>query len=94
MDNKMDNEELHKLLDQLHDEINNAGTVDEKGNQLLRDLDGDIRALLERSEGLSGHSESSLIERLESALDHFEVTHPDLTMLISRLLESLSNAGI
>jgi hypothetical protein len=90
----MENNELRKLLDQIHDEINNANSVDEKGRELLRDLDGDIRALLERSENTPEQTPFSLNQRLQSALDHFEVTHPDLTMLISRLLESLSNAGI
>jgi len=90
----MDNNELRKLLNQLHDEINITGTVDEKSSELLRDLDGDIRALLERSEGTLVQLHPSLVQRLEGALEHFEVTHPDLTMLISRLLESLSNAGI
>jgi hypothetical protein len=90
----MENSELRKLLDQLHDEINNASSVDEKGRELLRDLDGDIRALIDRSEGIPEQTQSSLTQRLQSALDHFEVTHPDLTMVISRLLESLSNAGI
>ncbi len=46
MDNKIDRE----LLQQLHDEINKTQTVDDKGKELLRDLDGDIRELLERSE--------------------------------------------
>ena len=46
----MENEELRKLLQQLHDEIEKTQTVDEKGTEILSDLDGDIRALLERSE--------------------------------------------
>ena len=90
----MDNNELRKLLNQLHDQINITESVDEKSSEVLRDLDGDIRALLERSEGTPVQLHPSLVQRLEGALDHFEVTHPDLTMLISRLLESLSNAGI
>jgi hypothetical protein len=31
---------------------------------------------------------------MEEGLSHFEATHPALTTLLSRLLESLSNAGI
>jgi predicted ATPase len=31
---------------------------------------------------------------MEEGLDHFEVTHPTLTILLSRLLEALSNVGI
>jgi hypothetical protein len=90
----MENKELRKLLDQLHTEINNTTSIDDKGRELLRDLDGDIRELLERSETSPGLAHSSLVQRLQKTLDHFEVTHPDLTMLISRLLESLSTAGI
>ena len=90
----MDNKELRKLLHQLHDEIKNTQTVDEKGNELLRDLEGDLRALLERSEGNPVELHPSIVQWLEGALNHFEATHPDLTMLISKLLDSLSNAGI
>jgi hypothetical protein len=94
MDNKMDDKELRKKLHQLHDEIENTKAVDEKGRKLLRDLEGDISALLERSEETAVQVHPSIIRRLEGALDHFEVTHPELTMLISRLLDSLSAAGL
>jgi hypothetical protein len=90
----MDNDELRKHLQQLHDEINNAGTVDEKGSELLRDIEGDINALLERSGENPVQVHPSIVPRLESALSYFEVTHPTLTTVISRLLDSLSNAGI
>jgi hypothetical protein len=90
----MDNEELSRLLQQLHDEIEITRTVDDKDNELLRDLEGDIRALLERSGENPVQVHPSINQRLESALSQFEVTHPDLTALISRLLDSLSNAGI
>jgi Domain of unknown function (DUF4404) len=90
MDNKIDRE----LLQQLHDEINNTQTVDEKGEELLRDLDGDIRALLERSEEHPTQIRPSIVHTLESTLDHFEITHPELTALVSKLLDTLSNIGI
>jgi hypothetical protein len=90
MDNKIDRE----LLQQLHDEINKTQTVDEKGKELLRDLDGDIRDLLARSEEHPGQAQSSIVQTLESTISHFEVTHPELTVLVSKLLATLSNAGI
>jgi hypothetical protein len=90
MDNKIDRE----LLQQLHDEINNTQTVDEKGRELLQDLDGDIRALLERSEEHPLQIYPSIVQTLESTLSHFEITHPKLTTLVSKLLDTLSNAGI
>ena len=90
----MENEELRKLLQQLHDEIEKTQTVDEKGTEILSDLDGDIRALLERSEEQLTPIQPPIIQRLDAVLLHFEVTHPSLTVMISKLLDTLSNAGI
>jgi hypothetical protein len=90
MDNKIDRE----LLQQLHDEINNTQCIDEKDRELLRNLDGDIRELLERSVETQMEVHPTVIQRLESALSHFEVTHPELTTLISKVVDSLSNAGV
>lgn len=90
----MEDKELRKLLAQLHDEINKTQAVDEKGSDLLRDLEVDITALLERSEENPVQLSPSNTQNLENVLGHFEVTHPSLTTLISKLLEALSNAGI
>lgn len=87
----MDEQALRKLLSQLQNEIKNTQAVDEKGSELLHDLDEDIHKLLERS-GEGEHRAN--IPLLENSLDYFEVTHPELTLLISRLLDFLSNTGI
>jgi Domain of unknown function (DUF4404) len=88
----MDNDQSRKLLQQIHAEINNLQTVDEKDLELLRDLDVDIQALLERSAELPVHP--SVIQRMQTSLSHFEATHPNLTVLISKFLDSLSTAGV
>ena len=90
----MDNKELDDLLHKLHDEIEKTRSIDDKGSKLLRDLEGDIRTLLERSQGGAIQVHPSIQQRLELAVNHFEVSHPDLTTLISNLLDSLSSAGI
>jgi hypothetical protein len=90
----MEDQELRSLLEELHAEIERSETVDEKERELLTHLAVDIRDLLARSEGEENPAESSVVNRLEESIEHFEVTHPDLTMLLSRLLETLSNAGI
>jgi dsDNA-specific endonuclease/ATPase MutS2 len=90
----MENKELDKLLHQLHDEIQKTRSIDDKGSELLRDLDGDIRTLLERSQESPLQLHPSSAQRLELAVTQFEITHPDLTTLISSLLDSLSSAGI
>jgi hypothetical protein len=90
----MENQDLRKLLVQLHDEIGNTQAVDKKGTELLRDLEADINALLERSGEEPVQLHEGNVLNLEDTLSHFEVTHPDLTALISKILEALSNSGI
>ncbi len=81
------------LLQQLHDTINSIDTVDEKGCELLEDLDKDIRLLLERS-GEPTKVHPSVFRRLYETIHYFEITHPDLTDLLAKVMSSLSNAGV
>ena len=79
----MNNQELDDLLAKLHKEIEGIQSVDEKGQDLLRDLSSDIRELLERTE--EKKAAPSMLERMETSIDHFEVTHPELTSALSSL---------
>ena len=88
----MNSQEIDKLLEQLNKEIEGIQPDDEKGQELLRELSADIRELLERAE--SKRPASSVMQRLETSIDHFEVTHPDLTAALSSVFNILSNAGI
>jgi hypothetical protein len=88
----MTSQEIDKLLDQLSKEIEGIQPDDEKGQMLLRELSEDIRELLERAE--SKQPAQSMMSRLETSIDHFEVTHPELTAALSSLFNILSNAGI
>jgi hypothetical protein len=90
----MDDQELRELIEKLHAEIQNTHSVDEKGQELLLHLESDIRGLLAQSGGDGTPVRPSTIRRMEQGLDHFEVTHPTLTILLSKLLEALSNVGI
>ena len=88
----MDNQEIDELLEKLNKEIEGIQPDDEKGQELLRELSADIRELLERAE--SKQPAPSMMQRLEAAIDHFEITHPDLTAALSSASAILSNAGI
>ncbi len=87
----MDTNKLRDLLNQLQNEIQSAETLDDQGYQMLKDLDKDIQALLGRTEE---DSDDTFSARLEDAVYHFEATHPTLTVVISKVLDSLSGAGI
>jgi hypothetical protein len=86
----MSDPELRKLLEQLHSEIENTETVDEKGQELLRDLSEHIRVVLARSE----QPRPVKIEGLEASIEYFEISHPTLTTTLTELLRILGNAGI
>ncbi len=88
----MEQKKLDDLLNQLHKEIEGIESVDEKGRELLRELSLDIERLLKRTESPQ-HSEP-ILKRLERAVQHFEISHPDLTAALANLSAILSNAGI
>lgn len=88
----MTNKNLSELLEQLHDELGKTQAMDEKGRQLLRNLDADIQKLLLRTEGTE--TDESFLKSLQDAIDHFEDSHPALTSALSHMMTILSNAGI
>ena len=84
----MNNQELRDLLQKVHDEIEQTETVDDKGRDLLRDLDDHIRRLINEEPS------SGVVQQLEKSIQHFEVTHPVFVATLSRMMEILSGAGI
>ena len=90
----MDDRELCKLLEQLHAEIEGTKSVDEKERGLLRELDADIRELLERCEAEQVETHPLTLQRFEDAIDSLAVNHPTLTAMLTNISTILSNAGI
>jgi Domain of unknown function (DUF4404) len=88
----MEDKNLSQLLEELHAELAKTKAVDDKGRELLRDLKADIQNLLQDSE--EAGADDSMLERLEDSIDHFEESHPDLTSMLSNLINALNNAGI
>lgn len=89
----MNDQNLRELLERLHNELATIEVTDDAGRERLRRLEADIRDLLERSEELTEKDEP-MLERLQDAIDHFEETHPQLTLMLSQAMTILSNAGI
>ena len=89
----MNDQELTKLLELLHSEIENTDTMDEKGQELLNDLEKDIQKLLKRS-----HKEqappSSTINHMQETINYFEASHPTLTTAVAEIMTILGNAGV
>ncbi len=89
----MDDNKFRQQLEQLMNEIDNTKNVDEKGKVLLQRTRADIDELLKQQEHPStSHAETT--SRLEETIAHLEATHPQLTLMMTDLLDILSNAGI
>jgi hypothetical protein len=89
----MTDQSLRELLEKLHDELERIEVTDEAERERLRHLDADIRDLLRRS-GEEADTDEPMLERLQDSIDHFEETHPQLTLMLSQMMTILSNAGI
>ena len=88
----MEQQKLRELLETLHKELEQVGSVDETTIEVLSNLKEDISKLVE--ENISTlHENESLIERMSEAVDHFEAGHPKLSMTIQHVLDSLANMG-
>ena len=85
---------LRELLEKLHIELEHTEPTDEASRERLRHLEADIRNLLERSGERSEETDDPMLERFQDSIDHFETTHPQLTMMLSQMMTILSNAGI
>jgi hypothetical protein len=90
----VENKDLHKLLTEIHEEINLTQAVDDDEGTLLRDIEKDINELLKRSSARNPEGEAISLHSLEQAVSRFEVTHTTLTAQITKLLDILSGSGI
>jgi hypothetical protein len=89
----MKNQELLKLLEQVHEEIGRVKDIDQDDRELLTHLSTDIQSLLGHP-GQVREQEPQLGGRLQQAIDRFQVSHPTLTSTLSQLSAVLGNAGI
>src|SRR5689334_11760819 len=92
-----DDQQIRQMLVQLHDELQNAQSLDEDERAMMRHLMADIQEMLKRSE--TAHTPGyqanrSFVDRLEKSVDMLQVNHPALTVMIEKALDTLNLAGI
>lgn len=88
----MDNNNLNKSLDNLHNELSQAQPTD-KSRAIADDLRTNIKPLIEQPPSDPVHYKS-LGERLNLALVDLEVDHPRLSAAIQSVLDELAAVGI
>jgi hypothetical protein len=90
----MANEERRKMLEEFRNQVAQAEPLDEEDRNLLLSLDKEIERLVDRPDDESGDTPDTVLEQLQESIEHFEETHPTLTITLSQMMTVLSNAGI
>ena len=90
----MANEERRKMLEEFRNQVAQAEPLDEEDRNLLLSLDKEIQRLVDRSDDETGDTPDTVLEQLQESIEHFEDTHPTLTITLSQMMTVLSNAGI
>jgi len=85
-------EYLNKLKKNLEAEIRKMQGLDDISREKLDKLVSYVNMKLQDPQNPAHHH--LLIGHLEDNIRHFEVTYPDLTMVMNRMLTMLSNLGI
>ena len=88
----MDKQQFHNSLEQLHGELQQIQSVDEGEQQLLQTLMKDIKKLIEAGE-IDHHVNDQLGKGLKQAVERFEASHPQSTMLMGQVIDALAKMG-
>jgi uncharacterized protein DUF4404 len=85
---------LREQIEQLDAEIRSTETVDDTGREILHRLQDDLQDLLSRSGEDAPPPDLSVTGRLRQAMQHFEITHPNLVAMMESVVNTLSEMGI
>lgn len=83
---------IHEALRDLHDALETAQDLDASDRGEIAAAIDEIRGVLDDSD--AENQSDTLGGRLRAAVEHFEGRHPELTALIGRVADSLSEMGI
>jgi hypothetical protein len=85
--------ETSAALKHLHEQLQQVRDINHVDRDLIRQLQADIDSIL-ASEKPQPSSVRSITQQLQDAVERFEATHPDLTMIMARVIKQLSDLGI
>jgi hypothetical protein len=89
----MNNQELRDQLEHLHAELQQASALDQQQRETLEMRANEIEQLLKLEE-IKPHHYRSLNERLSEDVAQLEASHPQVTLLMRRVIDSLAFLGI
>jgi len=89
----MNNEQLRAQLENLHAELKNAEALDPQQREKLQARANEIEQLLKREE-IEPHHYHGLGEQFSEDVAELEASHPQITLLMRRVIDSLAYLGI
>lgn len=87
----MSREKLTEILKNLRNEVEKHEIEDENTIKRIEELIRALEAQLENNESVET---KELTENITQLIEQFEIEHPNITELLSKLSMSLSNMGI
>jgi uncharacterized protein YukE len=91
-------EQLRATLKELEAELNSVDSLDDETRAMLaeamREIEAKLQARQEATPADREDSDDTLAGGLRDAIERFESTHPTLTQILSRLVDTLGQIGI
>ena len=87
-------EQLRAELEQLNNLLQDPHGMDEATRQSLARLAADIQRVLQATSDGEEQPHPDIRQRIDDAVVDFESKHPQLTQILSRVTDLLSNMGI
>lgn len=91
----MKRDQLIQSLHQLHAKLRDVEDVDSQTREKIDAMIGDIeRSLEDEKNQVVTPRHTPLRKSLEDSVEHFEVSHPNLTSIINHVISTLNAMGI
>ncbi len=90
----MPSDQLRAELAQLHSLLQDTHEIDDSTRQSLTQLAEDIQRVLQAPSDRTDQGHTDLRHRIDDVVLDFEAKHPQLTQILSRVTDLLSNMGI
>ena len=84
-------EKLRQTVKELEEELASVEAFDDDTRQMLEEAVSEIQTVLQEEGELEP---DSVIERLRSAEEEFQVSHPTLSGIVARMIDALGQLGI
>jgi hypothetical protein len=84
-------EKLRQTVKELEEELASVEAFDDETRQMLEEAVSEIQTVLRKEGELEP---DSVIERLRSAEEQFQVSHPTLSGIVARMIDALGQLGI